>query len=503
MGNVLVREETLTEIADSIREKNGLFDKYKPAEMPEAIRNIQTGGKRTREDDPVRFYGLEGELLYSYTLEEVMELTEIPPLPSCEGLICQGWNWSLENIKDYQEAVNVGALFMTDDGATRLYVSVRESMLDPYVGFGQSAADSVKVDWGDGSALETSKDTGSSTTAWLRHHYEKAGDYVIKLIPDDGALLTISGSTAGTYLFRGSTATAKEINAPYYAALRKIEVGRNVNLSSYALLASGLEEVTIPEGTTSILYQAAKGDAKLKTVTLPRSITTTGQEGFSNCSSLELLIVSDELKGFNSKSLRYCPNLHYVTIPKSVVSIAEYAMANCTGLKKVLLPSGITFMSSNICNGCSTLKELTIDVEEDTLGDSLFYGCLALGKIVVPEGIRSLGVQTFCHCDTAMEVVLPDSLETIGNSAFRMCGALTEITIPKNVTSIGALAFDSCYGIRDYYLMPEIPPVLGSDSALEIYLEDCRIHVPKGCLEAYRSAEYWSTYADYMVEMEE
>ena len=42
MGNVLVKEETLTQIADAIREKNGNFDSYKPREMPGAILEIST-----------------------------------------------------------------------------------------------------------------------------------------------------------------------------------------------------------------------------------------------------------------------------------------------------------------------------------------------------------------------------------------------------------------------------------------------------------------------------
>ena len=31
----------------------------------------------------------------------------------------------------------------------------------------------------------------------------------------------------------------------------------------------------------------------------------------------------------------------------------------------------------------------------------------------------------------------------------------------------------------------------------------CRIHVPKGCLEAYQTADIWSEFVDYLVEMEE
>ena len=52
-------------------------------------------------------------------------------------------------------------------------------------------------------------------------------------------------------------------------------------------------------------------------------------------------------------------------------------------------------------------------------------------------------------------------------------------------------------------MMPTVPPTLENVSTFNGMSETCKIHVPKGCLEAYQTAENWSTYADYMVEMEE
>lgn len=92
---------------------------------------------------------------------------------------------------------------------------------------------------------------------------------------------------------------------------------------------------------------------------------------------------------------------------------------------------------------------------------------------------------------------------SIKTSMFYNCYSLCEIVIPENVLEIQANAFTNCLGIEHYYLMPIIPPTLANISAFAGILERCKIHVPKGCLEAYQTAENWSTYADYMVEMEE
>ena len=44
MANVLVERQSLQNIADAIRDKNGSSDTYTPSEMSQAILDIPTGG---------------------------------------------------------------------------------------------------------------------------------------------------------------------------------------------------------------------------------------------------------------------------------------------------------------------------------------------------------------------------------------------------------------------------------------------------------------------------
>ena len=76
--------------------------------------NVSGGGAVEAKD--VNFYDYDGTLLHSYTAAEAQALTVLPELPTREGLICQGWNYDLATIKEYNGAVDVGALYITDDG---------------------------------------------------------------------------------------------------------------------------------------------------------------------------------------------------------------------------------------------------------------------------------------------------------------------------------------------------------------------------------------------------
>lgn len=85
------------------------------------------------KESDINFWDYDGTLLYSWTLAELTTKTELPPLPSHDGLVCQGWNWTLQDIKDAGRELDIGALYITDDGKTRLYVDVDTETWDDFV----------------------------------------------------------------------------------------------------------------------------------------------------------------------------------------------------------------------------------------------------------------------------------------------------------------------------------------------------------------------------------
>lgn len=108
------------------------------------------------KESDINFWDYEGTLLYAWTFAELATKTELPPLPSHDGLVCQGWNWTLQDIKDAGRELDIGALYITDDGKTRLYVDVDTETWDDFVlNYWQSTRNATTVDWGDGTTPET------------------------------------------------------------------------------------------------------------------------------------------------------------------------------------------------------------------------------------------------------------------------------------------------------------------------------------------------------------
>lgn len=502
MGNVLVKEETMTAIADSIRGKHGSTDLYKPREMPEAIDTIPVGNGPSA-DDPVCFYGLEGKLLYSYTLEEVMELTELPEIPNKEGLIAQGWNWSLENIQNLGREVDVGAIYITDDGSTRIYVKLQEGQLSLFLGYGQSQAGDVYVDWGDGSELEATEELwGYGISVDLHHEYAAPGEYVIRLIPkSETTKIYILGNNQCSVLLRKEENVSSN-NRGYLNAIEKIEIGKQVYVGSDGFYRLGIKSIVIPEDIKT-MDRGFGYCSELSYVAFPRSLTMLPDYTCNYCYSLKVVSLPDTLTRGTTYAFSNTYSLKRLTFPDGVVNLWSYTMRCCYGIKQITLPKSISSVGTNMFEDCYLLEEVVIPEGVKYIEGYAFDGCSKLKNINIPEGVVQIGSSAFYNCYALRELKLPETIQTIGVSGIRNCYSLTELTIPSNVISVGAMAFAGNYGIENYYFLPTTPPTLGSTNVFSDISSTCKIHVPKGCLEAYQTTANWSTYVDYIVEMEE
>ena len=170
-----------------------------------------------------------------------------------------------------------------------------------------------------------------------------------------------------------------------------------------------------------------------------------------------------------------------VEIGDKVTSIGTYAFYYCYSITSITIPSGVT-----------------------SIGISAFQHCYFLPSITIPSNVTSIGSNAFQNCYSLPSITIPSGATSIGNSAFQSCYSLTSITIPSNVTSIVNYAFQNCYGVGEYHLKPTTPPTLANTNAFSGIVSDCIIYVPYSAdhsvLNNYKTAQNWSTYADYMVE---
>jgi hypothetical protein len=495
-------------------------------DLPGYISKIEGGGGGVTPTPSagakdVTFIDYDGAILYSYTIAEAAALTELPPLPSHEGLICQGWNWNIDSIKKLGRAVTVGPKYITDDGKTRLYIRIADTarMLVP-LKFSQTVSYGVTIDWGDGSTAESRSGTGNISTS---HQYTAAGDFIITLTPKDTCTLGFYG-TSNAFGVLGASGSNGRV---YSHMLQKVEVGENVeSLGNNAFyFCSSLASITIPDGVTSIGASAFYNCYSLASITIPDGVTSIGASAFQSCYSLASITIPDGVTSIGASAFYNCYSLASITIPDGVTSIGNNAFQSCYSLASITIPDGVTSISASVFYNCSSLASITIPDGVTSIGNNAFYYCSTLASITIPDGVTNIGTYAFQYCYSLASITIPDGVTSIGNNAFYFCSSLASITIPDGVTSIsasvfyncsslasitipdgvtsiGASAFYSCYSMAAYHLKPTTPPTLSNTNAFNNFPSDCIIYVPKGCLEAYQNATNWSTYAGRMQEEE-
>lgn len=395
MARVLTDDKHYIDIASAIREKNGTSDTYKPRQMADAIRAIKSGGGggsgaayANYSKKYVNFFDYDGTLLYAWTPEETAAATSLPELPKHEGLICQGWNWTLAEIQREGKEVDVGATYITDDGKTRLYIYVEnDGRMDYTLNFTQfGVANAVIIDWGDGTPTETF--SGSDDDATLVHTYSATGHYVITFTP--------VGSNSYS-LGHGSYEDAVFPNLYNRKTLKKVEIGSNITSIGYhAFHGCSVETVTIPNSVTTS-GSAEFVDTRLRFLVYPRGLNRNIE-----CSQTDTLIgvsISPTITQLNGTPFYECYALESIVIPNSVTEIGNEAFLKCFSLHSVSFSKKLTTVGLRAFKQCISLSTLIFDSSNTIIfNDSAFESCEALTVVIFKGANYELGDDMFRDC---------------------------------------------------------------------------------------------------------
>ena len=351
-------------------------------------------------------------------------------------------------------------------------------------------------------------------------------------------------------------------DAAFYGctSLPSITIPNSVTEIGYYAFANctSLTSVTIPDSVTSIGSSAFEGCPSLTSITIPDSVTSIGNSAFYKCTSLTSITIPNSVTSIGNHAFCYCTSLTSVTIPDSVTSIGSSAFDGCTSLTSITIPDSVTSIGKNAFRDCtgelivncnipsaseyyygafygSKFTRVTIGDSVTSIGDWAFSYCTSLTSVyitdiaawcnisfgsaysnplyyagnlylnnelvtdlIIPDSVTSIGYNAFRGCISLTSVTIPDSVTSIGDYAFSYCTSLTSVTIGNGVTSIGDEAFRYCGSLKEVYCKPTTPPT-GDSSMFYGNASGRKIYVPRYSVEAYKSAEYWSEYAEDIV----
>lgn len=171
VNKVVLGDQTLIDLtADSVT-PDKLFKGITAHNMKgESIVGTMEGGSTPSEptdNTAVIFADYDGNLIDTWTKDEVASKTALPTPPAHSGLVFEGWNWTLEDIQTDTtgQVITVGPYYHTESGLTEIDIHLDEVTGKFFTCFSKS----INVDWGDGTSDKL-----------MTHTYADYGDYTIK-----------------------------------------------------------------------------------------------------------------------------------------------------------------------------------------------------------------------------------------------------------------------------------------------------------------------------------
>ena len=240
-------------------------------------------------------------------------------------------------------------------------------------------------------------------------------------------------------------------------------------IGEYAFQGSAVISVSMPEGITSIDYNAFFGCQNLESVTLPESLTTLGSSAFYSCKLLKA-----------------------VKIPSGVTSIPSSCFSECSSLESVTIPKGVMTIGDGAFYACS-INALTLPESLETIGRSAFSCNYSLKSVNIPAKVKKIEAQAFSHCGLT-NLVIQEGVQTIGDYAFGD-NSLENLTLSSTITSIGGGAFGENSNLKSIICNAVTPPTLG-ENAFNIEITPS-IKVPISSIAAYRQANGWKNFSNY------
>lgn len=394
--------------------------------------------KETPEESDINFWDYDGTLLYAWTLAELADKTELPPLPSHDGLICQGWNWTLQDIKDAGRELDIGALYITDDGKTRLYVDVdTETWGDFVLNYWQSNRSATTVDWGDGTTPET-----KNADSWIehRHTYAASGSYVITMSVRTGTTMRLGNGSSGKMLISNG----------------ERDMGR----------CSMLTKVYIGERVTNITDQSFYGCVRLQSVSVPSGVVCGTWKTFESATQLRVVTAA------------FSPSLYQ-------------SFYKCSNLRAIASAKGTTMVQNNSYTlSYTAVRQVNFDISSGFRARSL-----ERAHIETVSGV----VGTFSPC-SLLEVTIPADATTFKSAAFQDDFSLRKVMCLGDIASIPAQVFQRCYALRyvDFTHCTAVP-TLANVNAFDSTPSQLEIRVPASLADAWKAATNWSSLADHIV----
>ena len=214
-------------------------------------------------------------------------------------------------------------------------------------------------------------------------------------------------------------------------------------------LTADLTSIKLPNSLIKIKDDAFNSMDTLKSLVIDGgapNLNELGERSFSGCSNIEELDLSNsKLTSIPEGAFAYCKNLKTIKLPSTITSIGDEAFYNCQSLTNIegLDKCNLKSIGSAAFSNCKALENLDFSKSTFTnVPSKAFNGCSALAKITLPNTLTTIGGYAFYACYGIPQLDLSNTaLTTLENYALYQMRETTKFSLPDSISSIGTHAF--------------------------------------------------------------
>lgn len=329
---------------------------------------------------------------------------------------------------------------------------------------------------------------------------------------------------------QGWAANAKYMTFEEAAAVTDIGTAfRDNTITSFDEFQYFTGVTAIPNNAFNVTY------SKLESIVLPPNITTIGSLAFRYCNFTQFTITSSIIS-VNANFLQDCPYLTKIIFDNNNVSVANVNWTINTSCNTIELgPNCTNFNVYDNClysldyktlYRCATYRSsITFHPNITNFANSALEK-VRLTSLTIPSAITEL--PRYFASNSELSSVVFNNVTKLNNSAFsyskftsidfsntniNTLGGLdfrgtpiTYIKISSSITSINN-AFQDCKNVSTIICESTTPPSINSTGITSIYnnavRNDLHIYVPDSSVNDYKTANVWSTLANYIYPISE
>ncbi len=206
-------------------------------------------------------------------------------------------------------------------------------------------------------------------------------------------------------------------NHPYLKMVKNVLFTKDGTTLLWYPCRLSASKYQIPKGTQVIAPGAFDG-CRLRTVSIPDTVTTIGDNAFSHSYNLNRVTLPDSVTSLGYGAFYLCDHMDRATLSANLTELPEYLFGGCIRLKSVTLPNGIREIPKWCFTSCTSLEEISIPASVTVIGEGAFGACVKLRQVNLPEGLTEIRKEAFANCESLESLTIPASVGIIGENAF-------------------------------------------------------------------------------------